>query len=162
MQKVNPESKIYHDWAEGLKKIDSWKQKGLEITFTNGCFDLLHYGHVQYLYDASQMADKLIVGINSDRSVTRIKGNDRPIQDEKSRATILASLETVDLVIIFDENTPLQLIKYIRPDILVKGADYENKEIVGQEFVESIGGITVLIPFEKGYSTTKIIKKIKS
>jgi rfaE bifunctional protein nucleotidyltransferase chain/domain len=160
-EKIHPQHKIIYDWKKAISRIDEWKQQGFEIVFTNGCFDLIHLGHVDYLFQAAQLGDKLVIGLNSDSSVTRLKGNSRPINDEAGRALILAAFSFVDAVIIFEENTPRQLIEILRPDILVKGADYQNKEIVGGEFVESIGGKVVLIPYIKGYSTTKIIHKIK-
>lgn len=159
--KNNPAEKIFYDYKEIVHQAERWKQSGFEIGFTNGCFDILHYGHIQYLYAASNLVDKLILGINSDSSITRLKGEHRPINDEKSRTMIMASLSFIDAVVVFEENTPSIIIEELAPDILIKGADYEGKEVVGKDFVESIGGKVVLIPFEKGYSTTKIIQKIR-
>jgi len=160
-EKENPQNKVIYDWKIANSRIYEWKQKGFEIVFTNGCFDLLHRGHVDYLFKAALLGDKLVVGLNSDASVTKLKGDNRPIIEVAGRASIIAAFAFVDAVVIFEENTPLQLIEVLRPDFLVKGADYQNKEIVGREFVESIGGKVVMIPFMKGYSTSKIIQKIK-
>jgi rfaE bifunctional protein nucleotidyltransferase chain/domain len=158
---MNPADKIFYDWKDICLLVERWKQSGYEIGFTNGCFDILHFGHIQYLYQASLLVDKLILGLNSDTSIGRIKGDDRPIMDEKSRSGIMASLSFVDAVVVFEENTPATLIEEIIPDFLIKGLDYQGKEVVGREFVEANGGKVVLLPFEKGYSTTKIIQKIR-
>lgn len=145
-----------------LKKIkqitDDLKNKNKKIVFTNGCFDILHLGHVKYLQKAKALGDILIVGVNSNESVKRLKGKNRPINDEYDRAYLLASLEVVDYVIIFNEDTPYELIKTIKPDILVKGKDYEDKEIVGSDIAKEV----ILIDFIKGKSTTTIIEKIKN
>jgi len=144
-----------------LKIISSQlKKKGKRIVFTNGCFDLLHFGHVNYLHQAKKRGDILVVGVNSDRSVKRIKGKNRPIIDEKNRLSVIAALESVDYVVLFNEDTPLNLIKALRPDILVKGADWDKKDIVGGDFVSSYGGRVMNIKLSKGYSTTEIIRKI--
>jgi D-glycero-beta-D-manno-heptose 1-phosphate adenylyltransferase len=137
-----------------------WKFQGKKIVFTNGCFDILHLGHIDYLAAASELGDLLIIGLNTDESVRKIKGNNRPIQDEVARAFILASLGFVDAVVYFGEDTPYNLIKTIQPDILVKGADYELKDIVGYDIVKNKGGEIVTIEFLDGYSTTAIEKKI--
>jgi D-glycero-beta-D-manno-heptose 1-phosphate adenylyltransferase len=148
-----------------------WRLKSNTVVFTNGCFDILHQGHIDYLCKAKDFGDKLVVAVNSDASVKRLeKGSSRPIQDERSRALILASLHVVDLVVLFDENTPEELIKITRPDVLVKGADYDANEtdpknkkfIVGSDFVRSYGGNVAAIPFLEGYSTTKIETKIRT
>ncbi|MBI4845784.1 MAG: D-glycero-beta-D-manno-heptose 1-phosphate adenylyltransferase [Candidatus Omnitrophica bacterium] len=136
------------------------KQKNKRVVFTNGCFDILHYGHVKYLEDAKSKGDILVVGINSDSSVKTLKGNLRPIVPEKERAFVIAALESVDYVVIFDELTPLELIKKLKPEVLVKGADWKKKNIIGAGFVENYGGKVARIKFLVGYSTTKIIKKI--
>ena len=125
--------------------------------FTNGCFDILHRGHTDYLYEAKKLGDVLVVAINSDNSVKRIKGNDRPINNESDRASIISKLEAVDYVTIFDEDTPERLIKTIRPMILVKGADYKDKEVVGSEYAEKV----VLMDFVEGKSSSNIINRIK-
>jgi rfaE bifunctional protein nucleotidyltransferase chain/domain len=127
------------------------------IVFTNGCFDLLHRGHVHYLFEAREMGDHLVVGLNSDASVTRLKGEGRPVNDQRSRAEILASLVFVDRVILFPEDTPLNLIRSIKPDLLVKGGDYKKEEIVGFEEVSSWGGEVRIIPILEGYSTSSMI-----
>lgn len=137
-----------------------WKFQGKKIVFTNGCFDILHLGHIDYLAAASELGDLLIVGLNTDLSVSKIKGNNRPIQDEVSRAFVLASLGFVDAVVYFGEDTPYNLIKKILPDILVKGADYKPEDIVGYDIVKNKGGEIVTIEFLEGYSTTGIEKKI--
>ncbi|MGX2982198.1 D-glycero-beta-D-manno-heptose-7-phosphate kinase [Helicobacter sp. 23-1045] len=144
--------------VDDLKLIADLKKDGKKIVFTNGCFDILHFGHISYLRKAKSFGDILVVGLNSDDSVRRLKGDLRPINDESDRAQILKELECVDFVIIFDESTPLNLIKQIRPDILVKGADYEGKEVVGSEIVPDVR----LVEFVEGKSTSKIVEKIKN
>ncbi len=137
-------------------------RKKKKIVFTNGCFDIIHYGHIQYLQKARAKGDILIVGLNSDKSVKRLKGTKRPINCQKDRAEILAEFISVNFIIIFNEDTPLDLIKTIKPDILIKGADWSNKPIVGSDVVESYGGKTLTIPYIKNRSTSGIIKKIAS
>jgi rfaE bifunctional protein nucleotidyltransferase chain/domain len=137
-----------------------WRFKQKRIVFTNGCFDILHYGHVEYLAKAASQGDVLIVGLNTDRSVQQIKGPSRPVQDEQSRALILASLQFVDIVVLFDEDTPYNLIRKVQPDILVKGADYKPEDIVGYDIVKTRGGKIVTIELTPGYSTTQIINKL--
>ena len=141
---------------EKLKEILNKKNNGKKVVFTNGCFDILHRGHVEYLQKAKELGDLLVLGLNSDSSVKRLKGESRPINNEKDRAIILSALECVDYIIIFDEDTPLELIKNLKPDILVKGGDYKIENVVGREYAKE----TVLIDFVDGYSTTKIIKNI--
>ena len=137
------------------------KLKGSKIVFTNGCFDILHRGHIEYLMAAANLGDILIVGLNSDNSVKRIKGPSRPVQDQESRSKVMASLYFVSYVAIFDEDTPFNLINQIKPIILVKGGDYKNlSEIVGYDIVTSNGGKVLTIPFVEGYSTTSILNKI--
>ncbi len=144
-----------------LKKIAvQLKSQGKKIVFTNGCFDLLHVGHVRYLQKAKKLGDILIVGLNTDHSVKLIKGQNRPIIPEKERAEVLASLEFVDYVVLFSEPDPLKLIKAIRPHILVKGADWTKKQIVGRELVEKEGGKVRRVPLVPGASSTKVIEKI--
>lgn len=144
-----------------LKRIiSSLKAKGKRIVFTNGCFDLLHYGHVKYLESAKRKGDILIVAINCDASVKRIKGNKRPIINEKDRSGIIAALESVDYVVLFEEDTPFKIIKLLKPDTLIKGADWDKKGIVGRDFVLSYGGRVSTINLVKGRSTTNLIKKI--
>ncbi|WP_411273223.1 D-glycero-beta-D-manno-heptose 1-phosphate adenylyltransferase [Daejeonella sp.] len=142
--------------------LKMWRLPGAQIVFTNGCFDILHLGHIDYLAKAADLGDKLIVGLNSDKSTRDIKGPGRPITDEKSRSTILASLSFVDAVVIFDDETPLELIKIVSPDILVKGADYSIDQIVGAEFVVQNGGRVQTLYYLPGYSTTLIEQKIRT
>jgi rfaE bifunctional protein nucleotidyltransferase chain/domain len=138
-----------------------WRFQGKKIVFTNGCFDILHLGHIDYLSAASDLGDLLIVGLNTDKSVSKIKGNNRPLQDEISRAFVLASLGFVDYVVYFGEDTPYNLIETIQPDVLVKGADYKPEDIVGYDIIKNRGGEIVTIEFLEGYSTTAIEKKIQ-
>ena len=147
--------------ADAIADIKGWKKAANKIVFTNGCFDLLHPGHISLLKGAKDLGDKLIVGVNSDSSVKRLKGENRPVFSLEERVTVLSSLACVDLVIPFDQDTPEELIKVIVPDILVKGGDYQNKNIVGSKFVLKNGGLIKTIKFEQGYSTTEIIRKIK-
>lgn len=146
---------------QALRQIAAWRISNDRIVFTNGCFDLLHPGHVQYLADARDLGNRLVIGLNSDASVKRLKGPDRPIQDERSRALILASLAVVDLVVIFDEDTPLKLIKAIQPDVLVKGGDWPVDQIVGADEVKANGGQVLSLPFAEGYATSALIEKIR-
>ncbi len=143
------------------KRIEELKKEGHKIVFTNGCFDLLHLGHITYLNEARALGDILVVGINTDRSVRALKGAKRPIIPEEERSHVIAALECVDFVILFDGDTPLQLIKDIRPDVLVKGADYTKETVVGYDIVESYGGTVVLLPLVGNASTTSIINRIK-
>ncbi len=136
--------------------LPQWKD--MKVVFTNGCFDILHRGHVEYLAKAADMGDVLVVGLNTDASVRRLKGEGRPINNEEARALVLASLSFVDAVVLFDEDTPLELIKAVHPDVLVKGADYKPEEIVGYDFVTSYGGTVATVPLVEGYSTTSIVE----
>ncbi len=145
-----------------LDRVSVWREKGLRIGFTNGCFDLLHPGHISLLAQAHSLCDRLIVGLNSDGSVVRLKGPTRPIQSEAARATVLASLETVDMIVLFDDDTPLGLIKALRPDVLVKGADYTVDTVVGADVVQDYGGQVFLATLENGFSTTNTIARMKS
>jgi rfaE bifunctional protein nucleotidyltransferase chain/domain len=142
--------------------LDQIREKRLTIVFTNGCFDILHKGHIRYLADASELADVFIVGLNTDSSVKRIKGPNRPLQDQESRAISLSALVFVDYVVMFGEDSPLELLKIIKPNILVKGGDYQIEAIVGFDLVSSYGGKVISLPLVKGYSTTSIIKRISS
>jgi len=146
--------------SKAVDFVRSLKEKGKKIVFTNGCFDILHRGHVRYLFEAKALGDVLVVGLNSDLSVKGIKGDTRPIQDEVSRAEILASLSFVDVVILFDEETPLRLILALEPDILVKGGDWRPEEIVGSKEVTQRGGVVRTIQYLPQYSTTKLIERI--
>jgi len=143
------------------RKLSYWSFRGNSIVFTNGCFDILHLGHVDYLSKAADMGDVFIAGLNSDESIHRIKGGNRPILDQKSRSMILASFSFITAVIIFDEDTPYDLIKMIQPDILVKGGDYQPDEIVGADIVMAKSGRIQTIPLVEGYSTTAIENKIR-
>ena len=145
----------------GLRTISAINRSSMRIVFTNGCFDLLHQGHVEYLCKARNLGDCLVVGINTDASVRRLKGQGRPISPLKSRQMVLAALSCVDLVVPFSEDTPLELIKLVRPDVLVKGGDYSRETIVGADFVESYGGKVVTIPLVEGFSSTNLINKVK-
>ena len=142
-------------------QIKWWRLINKKIAFTNGVFDILHEGHIKVLSQAAAFADILIVGVNSDASVKRLKGNDRPVNDQQSRALLLASLIMVDAVSIFDEDTPLELIKNIMPDVLVKGGDYNPDTIVGAKEVIAMGGKIEIIPLKEGFSTTGIIEKMR-
>jgi D-glycero-beta-D-manno-heptose 1-phosphate adenylyltransferase len=147
---------------EAVKQCYRWRFVGRKIVFTNGCFDILHLGHVEYLAKAAEEGGILVVGLNTDASVRKIKGDHRPIMDERSRAMVLASLRMVDAVVMFDEETPYNLIRAIQPDILVKGKDYQPEEIVGYDIVSANGGKVVTIELTEGYSTTSIEKHILS
>ena len=140
---------------------NDFKQDGHKIVFTNGCFDVLHYGHVHYLLQAKELGDILVIGLNSDNSVRRLKGPTRPINGENERAFVLAALVCVDYVTLFEEDTPEELIKVVRPDVLVKGGDYTLDNIVGADFVMQNGGTVTTIPFVEGFSSTRIIEKLK-
>lgn len=144
-----------------VESFNSGYDRSRKLVFTNGCFDILHRGHIEYLYQARNLGDALMVGVNTDNSVKMLKGEMRPINGEYDRMMLLASLYFVDYVVLFDEDTPLQLIKSVRPDILVKGGDYTRDTIVGADFVESTGGEVVVISFVEGYSTTKVINKMR-
>src|SRR5580693_8377384 len=141
-------------------QVNRWKLLNKTVSFTNGCFDILHPGHIASLFDAARESDFLIVGLNSDGSAHRLKGAGRPIMDEQSRALMLASLLIVDAVVIFEEDTPLELINMIKPDVLVKGGDYTIEQIVGAKEVIAAGGRVVINPMVPGFSTTGIISKI--
>ena len=142
------------------KLIAYWNFRKFKVVFTNGCFDILHRGHVEYLATAASAGDVLIVGLNTDDSVQKLKGRNRPVQDEQARALILASLQFIDIVILFNEETPYNLIKKIQPDVLVKGSDYKPEEIVGYDIVEAKGGEILSIDLVEGYSTTSILNKL--
>ena len=143
------------------EKLAYWKFYDRRIVFTNGCFDILHAGHIDYLAKAAGLGDELVIGLNSDESVRRLKGNDRPVMDEYSRSLLLAGLHFVSAVVIFDEDTPYELIKAVQPHVLVKASDYNPEEIVGYDIVKAIGGEVITVDLLPGYSTTGIIKKIR-
>ena len=142
------------------KQIDRLHREGKKIVFTNGCFDILHVGHARYLAEAKKIGDVLVIAINSDASVRAIKGEKRPLIGEKERAEMVASLWSVDFVTIFSETTPLDLIEYLKPDVLVKGGDWAEKNVVGRESVAKWGGKVVIVPEIKGSSTTNIVEKV--
>ncbi len=141
--------------------IELWKQSGEKIVFANGCFDIIHFGHVHYLKEAKSLGDKLVVGVNSDASVQHLKGKHRPINTLSERIKVLEAIRHIDLIITFEEDTPLQLIKIIQPDVLVKGGDYQIHNIVGSNFVIASGGIVKTISFVKSYSTSELVNRIK-
>ncbi len=143
-----------------LEILKEERRKGKRVVFTNGCFDVIHAGHVDYLEKAKNLGDILVVGLNSDHSIRRIKGEKRPIIPQEMRAKVLSSLKPVDYVVIFEEDTPAKLIEAIKPDVLVKGGDWPLEKIVGKDFVESYGGKVLTIPFEYDISTSQIIEKI--
>ena len=151
---------IAKNWIEANKQVDKWKLTGLKVVFTNGCFDILHRGHVEYLTDAKACGDKLVTALNSDSSVRGLKGDSRPIQNQDDRAAILDALASVDLVVVFDEETPAEIVKTLIPDVLVKGGDYTPETIVGADTVTANGGEVKIIPFRSGQSTSIIIEKI--
>lgn len=153
--------KIYREGKLPAETLADWKTYGHSLVFTNGCFDLLHRGHIHYLYEAAQLGDKLIIGLNSDESVARIKGLGRPVKNEENRSEILAALSFVDMVILFEEDTPLDLIEKITPDVLVKGGDWPVEKIVGAEWVLQHGGRVETLSFIVGESSTTIIDRIK-
>lgn len=159
-------SDIYNAKVQTLDQlkytVSSWHIRPCKVVFTNGCFDILHIGHVTYLEQAKYLGNKLIVAINSDESVRKLKGEDRPINNELDRAKVLAALGFVDAVVIFSEETPLQIITELNPDVLVKGGDWTVDKIVGSDHVIKSGGKVVSLPFVDGYSTSGIIDKIKS
>jgi D-beta-D-heptose 7-phosphate kinase/D-beta-D-heptose 1-phosphate adenosyltransferase len=140
--------------------VDLWRSSGLRVGFTNGCFDLLHPGHIHLLQQARAECDRLVVGINSDASVRLLKGPGRPVQDERARASILANLRQVDLVVVFGESTPIEVIKALRPDMLMKGADYTKDEVVGRDVVEAYGGRVVLATLLRGHSTSATVRAV--
>ena len=142
-------------------QLADWRKQGLRIGFTNGCFDILHPGHVKVLTAARGACDRLIVGLNSDASVKRLKGEGRPVQDERARAEVLAALEAVDLVVIFEEDTPIELITQIKPSVLVKGGDYTREQVVGHEIVEAHGGEVLLVDILPGHSTTSLVDRAR-
>ncbi|MDA3813573.1 MAG: D-glycero-beta-D-manno-heptose 1-phosphate adenylyltransferase [Candidatus Cloacimonetes bacterium] len=148
-------------WDEITKIVKELKSQNRKIIFTNGCFDILHSGHVKYLAEAEELGDILILGLNSDSSVKRLKGNDRPINNEIERATVLSALSTVSYIVIFEDDTPYMLINHIKPNILVKGGDWKPEEIVGSDIVSSYNGEVKSLSFIEGKSTTDIINKMK-
>lgn len=142
--------------------LDAWRKAGDRIVFTNGVFDLIHAGHVQYLEEAKALGDRLVVGLNSDGSVARLKGPGRPLMLAVDRSRVLVGLRSVDLVLLFDEDTPLDLIEFVAPDVLVKGGDWPVDQIVGREFVEARGGKVLSLPLREGRSTSDLVERIRS
>src|SRR3984893_7164650 len=153
------EEKIIFDWLVLDERLQEWRRRGLRIGFTNGCFDLLHRGHVKLLAEARAACDRLVVGLNSDASTARLKGEGRPINPAEGRAEVLAALEAVDLVVVFEEDTPIELIKRVRPAVLVKGADYKIDQVVGRDVVEEAGGDVLLVSLLPGQSTTGLVRR---
>ena len=154
------QSKILFDRSEIENILAIWRFKNQKIIFTNGCFDIIHRGHIEYLAKAASLGDQLVIGLNTDTSVKRLKGTQRPIQDENTRALVLASFSFVSKVIMFDEDTPRELIDLVQPDVLVKGGDYKPENIVGYDIVTARGGEVVTIELVHGHSTTSIINKL--
>ena len=159
LKKIN--NKIF-DLQLLMKKIEKWRSENKKIVFTNGCFDLIHLGHIEILARSSDFGDKLIIGVNSDLSIKKLKGENRPIIEESSRIRQLSALEFVDAVVLFDEETPIKLIETIKPDVITKGGDYTAKNVVGNKVVNQKNGEVVIIPLTQGYSTTSILNKIKN
>jgi D-beta-D-heptose 7-phosphate kinase / D-beta-D-heptose 1-phosphate adenosyltransferase len=155
------EEKIMATSGELDAQLRDWRKQGLRVGFTNGCFDILHPGHVKLLTAARGACDRLIVGLNSDASVARLKGKDRPVQNERARAEVLAALEAVDLVVLFEEDTPIKLIARVKPSVLVKGGDYTREQVVGHEIVEASGGEVLLIEVLAGFSTTSLVARAR-
>ena len=154
------EKKIAYTAKEAENILSLWRFKDDKIVFTNGCFDILHKGHIEYLAKAASLGTKLVIGLNTDDSVKRLKGDSRPVNDENARALLLASLTFVDKVIFFNTDTPRDLIDFVQPDVLVKGGDYKPEEIVGYDIVKAKGGEVITIDFIEGYSTTATIEKM--
>jgi len=148
--------------SQVIKVVHDWKQAGKTIVFTNGCFDILHAGHVHYLKEAKKLGDRLLIGLNSDKSVQILKGKNRPINSENSRSTVVENLSFVDGVILFEEETPKALIEDILPHILVKGGDYSADKVVGADIMKKIGGSVVIIPLLEGFSTSNLITQIRN
>ncbi len=159
-QSVENEDRLaFRTREQAASQVQQWHERGLTVGFANGCFDLVHPGHVALLRKAREQCDRLVVALNTDASVKRLKGEGRPVQDEASRAAVIGSLRSVDLVTVFDDDTPLDLIRTLRPDILIKGEDYKVEEVVGSDIVHAWGGKVILIPLEDGHSTTRIISR---
>jgi D-glycero-beta-D-manno-heptose 1-phosphate adenylyltransferase len=153
---------LINQFSESMHILESWRRLSKTIVFTNGCFDIIHAGHIDLLRRCASSGDKLVIGLNSDESVKRIKGNNRPINNQKNRSMILEAIKYIDLVVIFDEDTPYNLINSIRPDILIKGGDWSPDKIVGRDIVESYGGKVLSLPLLEGHSTTNLLERIKS
>jgi len=153
--------KLHPNWDHLHTVLEQWRARGERIVFTNGCFDILHLGHVTYLEAARALGDRLVLGLNTDASVSRLKGPTRPVNNETARGRVLAALACTDLITFFPQDTPLELIQLVQPDVLVKGGDYTLENIVGHELVQARGGLVTTIPFVDGYSTTGTIEKLK-
>jgi rfaE bifunctional protein nucleotidyltransferase chain/domain len=161
MKKLELINAMIFDEKEKIKFwLGYWRFHQKRIVFTNGCFDILHRGHIDYLAKAADLGDVLIIGLNTDESVSRIKGSGRPVQDQKSRAMILSALHFVDAVVLFNEDTPYELIKFVKPDVLVKGSDYKPEDIVGYDVVKEKGGEIIAVEYLEGFSSSNIIKRI--
>lgn len=161
MEKIDQIQSRILDLPTLNRMLAIWRFRGEKIVFTNGCFDILHPGHIEYLSKAADLGDVLIVGLNSDESVRRLKGENRPVNSETARALVLASLRFVTAVVLFGEGTPYELIRTVQPDVLVKGGDYTAEEIVGNDIVTASGGQVVILGFLPGYSTSHLIRKIR-
>ena len=161
MERLKAISNKIYSWDGIRRQVSIWRFKDKKIVFTNGCFDILHLGHIEYLSRAADLGNILIIGLNSDPSVKKLKGFDRPLMNEGARAMLLASMSFVNAVVLFDEETPYELIRLIQPDILVKGADYQTHEIAGSDIVLGRGGKVETIELTKGYSTTTLIHRIR-
>jgi len=159
---LDDELKRVLSWKEAQVCCQNWQQTHKKVVFTNGCFDLLHPGHIKYLEDAKALGDVLVIGLNADASISRLKGEARPINPLQDRASMLLGLKAVDLVVAFEEDTPLDLISMLLPDVLVKGGDYQADDIVGAQEVREHGGEVVVVPFLDGYSSSKLIGRIKA
>lgn len=154
-------NKIVTDKENLFSTLNQWRFKNEKIVFTNGCFDIVHKGHIEYLAQAAALGTKLVVGLNTDTSVKRLKGEKRPINNQEARAILLSALIFIDKIVLFDEDTPYELIKYIQPDLLVKGKDYKPEQIVGYDIVKNKGGEIITIDLTAGYSTTSILNKLQ-
>lgn len=158
---MQPVDRKIYDWPGIQQQVEEWREAGQQLVFTNGCFDLLHFGHIHYLTAARALGNRLIVGLNSDASIQRLKGPHRPIKEQRSRLYVLAALACVDAVVPFEEDTPLELIQLIQPDLLVKGGDWQPHQIVGSDIVLERGGKVLSLPYVEGYSTTALEQKIR-
>jgi D-beta-D-heptose 7-phosphate kinase/D-beta-D-heptose 1-phosphate adenosyltransferase len=154
--------KILYDWTELDERLDAWRKQGLRIGFTNGVFDLLHPGHIKVITAARAACDRLVLGLNSDDSVRRLKGKDRPVQNVEARSEMLAALEAVDLVVVFEQDTPEELVAQVRPIVLVKGGDYKGADLPGRKTVEALGGEVVLVDLLPGHSTTSMVERARA
>jgi rfaE bifunctional protein nucleotidyltransferase chain/domain len=160
---IHPTKEKIMSWKELEARLLLWRLKDEKIVFSNGCFDIIHRGHVEYLERAKQEGSKLVIGLNSDDSVRRMnKGPGSPFYDQESRAIVISALQFVDAVALFDEDTPLELIKLVKPDVLVKGADYDPETVVGADFLKTYGGIVKTVPLTEGFSTSALVRRIRA